>query len=196
MSFKALHSVLLIPFLLFQSAAQDQGLRVLVVEGDGAIVSVRQRIAADAVVEVDDASGKAVDGATVTFFMPSQGPGGTFSNGTNTLTAKTDAMGRATAYGMHPNSLTGVYEIRVAATFRGQSGNATITRTNVVGVSQSGGGGGGGGLGFGAKAWIILGVCAGAVAGAVVYATTRKSSTSTPNTGIVITAGSPTVGAP
>lgn len=194
MRFRALHSVLLIPFLLFQSAAQDQGLRVLIVEGDGAIVNVRQRTAPPAVIEVDDASGRAVEGATVVLFMPTQGPGGTFSNGTNTLTAKTDAMGRVTAFGMHPNNVTGAYEIRVAASFRGLTGSATITRTNVAGVSSSGGGGGG--LGFGAKAWIILGVCAGAVAGAVIYATTRKSSTSSPNTGIVITAGSPTVGAP
>jgi hypothetical protein len=193
MRFKALHSVLLIPFLLFQSAAQEQGLRVLVVEGDAATVNVRQRNAPPAVIEVDDANGARVEGASVTFYMPAQGPGGTFSNGTNTLTTKTDSSGRATAFGMHPNDLTGYYEIRVAASYRGQTGSATITRTNVVGISKSGGGGGG--LGFGAKAWIILGVCAGVIAGAVIYATTRKGAT-TPNTGIVITPGSPTVGAP
>jgi hypothetical protein len=192
--FRPLH-VLLVPFLLFQLAAQDQGLRVLIVDGDGEIVNIRQRNAAPASIEVQDAAGKDVAGATVVFFMPASGPGGTFSNGTNTLTAKTDATGRAVAYGMHPNNQTGVFTIRVAASYQGQSGNATITRTNVTGASSSAGSGGGGGGGFGTKAWIILGVCAGAVAGAVLYATHQGGGKSG-NTGIVITPGTPTVGAP
>ena len=87
MKFKAAYSVFLIPFLLFNLLGQDRALRVLVVEGDGALIHVNQRVAPEVLVEVDDADGKPVAGATVLFFLPTQGPGGTFSNGTNTLTA-------------------------------------------------------------------------------------------------------------
>jgi hypothetical protein len=191
MKFKSVYSVFLIPFLLLNLLGQDRPLRVLVVEGDGAIIHVGQRVAPEVVVEVDDADGKPVEGATVLFFLPTQGPGGTFSNGTNTLTTRTDAMGRATAFGMHPNKQTGVVQIRVSASYRGQTGNATITQ-NMVTASAAGGGGG---MGFGTKAWIILAICGAAVAGGVIAAT-HKSSSSTPNTGIVITPGAPTVGVP
>jgi hypothetical protein len=192
MSFKAAYSVLLVPFLLFNLLAQDRPLRVLVVEGDGAIIHVNQRTAPEVVVEVDDADGKPVDGATVLFFLPEKGPGGNFANGTNTLTTRTDAMGHATAFGFHPNKQTGVFQIRVSASYRGQTGNATVTQ-NIVSVSSVGGGGG---MGFGTKAWIVLAICGGAVAGGVIAATHKSSSSSTPNAGIVITPGSPTVGAP
>jgi hypothetical protein len=192
MKFKAAYSVSLIPLLLFTLLGQDRGLKVLVVEGDGAIIHANQRTAPQVVVEVDDADGKPREGATVLFFLPEKGPGGTFSNGTNTLTVRTDAMGRATAYGMHPNKQAGVFQIRVSASYSGQTGNATVTQ-NIVAMSSVGGGGGGGG--FGTKAWIILAICGGAVAGAVIAAT-HKSSSSTSTQGIVITPGAPSVGAP
>ena len=47
----------------------------------------------------------------------------------------------------------------------------------------------------GAKAWIILAICGGAVAGAVIAAT-HKGSSSSGTPPIVITPGTPTVGAP
>lgn len=192
MRFKSAYPVFLIPSLIFNLLGQDRPLRVLVVEGDGAIIHVNQRTAPEVVVEVDDADGKPVDGATVLFFLPDKGPGGTFANGTNTLTTRTDAMGRSTAFGFHPNKQTGVFQIRVSASYRGQTGNATVTQ-NIVSVSSVGGGGG---IGFGTKAWIILAICGGAVAGGVIAATHKGSSASAPNTGIVITPGSPSVGAP
>jgi hypothetical protein len=192
MKFKAAYSLFLIPLLLSNLMGQDTALRVLVVEGDAAILHPNQRNAPEIVVEVDDASDKPVDGATVVFFLPTQGPGGTFANGSNTLTTRTDAMGRANAYGMRPNNKTGVFQIRVSASYRGQTANTTVTQ-NIVTASQVSGTGGG--MGFSTKAWIILGICGAAVAGAVIAAT-HKSSTSTPNTGITITPGSPTVGAP
>lgn len=191
MRFKA-YSVFLIPLLLFNLLGQERGLKVLVLEGDGAILHVNQRLGPENVVEVDDADGSPVEGATVVFFLPASGPGGTFANGTNTLTVRTDRMGHASSFGMHPNKQTGGFQIRVSASYGGQTGNATITQNSVAGTSSSGGGG----MGFGAKAWIILAICGGAVAGGVIAATHKGSSGSTPSTGIVITPGSPNVGAP
>lgn len=193
MKFKAAYPVFLIPLLLCNLFGQDRALQVLVVEGDAAILHPNQRSAPEIVVEVDDADTKPVEGATVVFFLPTQGPGGAFANGTNTLTVRTDAMGRATAYGMRPNNKTGVFQIRVSASYRGQTANTTVTQNIVTASAVSGTGGG---MGFGTKAWIILGICGAAVAGAVIAATHKGSSGSPANTGITITPGSATVGAP
>jgi hypothetical protein len=195
MKFKAFHSLLLIPFLVFQLVAQEGGLRVTVIAGDGQFVDIHRRINPEPAVEVRDASGRAVEGATVTFFIPPDGPGGTFANGTTTRTVTTDREGRAIAAGIHPNNNLGKYEIRVVASYHGQTGNATITETNVAGSSSSGGASGGGGGGFSRRAWIILAISVG-VAGAGAALALRGGSSKSPNTGIVLTPGTPTVGAP
>lgn len=193
MKSRSLYALALVPFLLFQLVAQEAGLRITVVEGDGQYINIKSRVNPEPVVEVRDANGNPVQGATVTFFLPPSGPSGTFPNGTTTRTVTTDHEGRAAASGIHPNGETGRFEIRAAASYRGQTATATITQINIAGSTS--GGTGGGGLGFGTRAWVILGICAGAVAGGVILAT-RGGSSKTPNTGIVLTPGTPTVGAP
>src|SRR5579863_5918989 len=110
MKFKAPYSIFLIFLLLFDfclpSFGQEPQLRVLVVEGDGTINNIKQRVNVELVVEVRDESQRLIDGAAVVFFLPAQGPSGTFSNGTKALTTSTDRLGRASATGIHPNSQT------------------------------------------------------------------------------------------
>lgn len=195
MRFTAIHSVLLIPFLVFQLLGQEVGLQVVVIEGDGQMVDPHRRVNPEPGVEVRDQNGKPVQGATVTFYLPVSGPGGTFPNGTNTQTLTTDSLGRATAHGIHLNQTLGRFEIRAVASFHGQTATATITQTSVTGISSTSSGGGGHGIGFGTKGWIILGIAAGVIAGGV-YLATRGGKQASQNTGIVITPGSPTVGAP
>ncbi len=171
--------------------AQQPGLHIEIVEGDGAINNINQKINVVPVVEVRDESGKPVEGAAVVFFLPTQGPGGTFANGTNTLNATTDRQGRAAANGIRLNRQTGKFDIRVTASQGGQTASATITQTNVSGVSSSGAGGG-----SSKKIWILLAV-AGAAAGiGVLVALHHGSSTPSGPPPIVITAGTPTVGGP
>jgi hypothetical protein len=192
MKFRAIHSIflLLFNFFCYPAFAQEQ-LRILIVEGDGTINNIKQRVNVEPVVEVRDATNKLVEGAAVVFFLPSQGPSGTFSNGTKTLTTSTDRDGRASARGIHPNNQTGKFDIRVTASYQGQTASATITQTNISGSSP-----GGGAMSVGTKAWIILAICGGAVAGAVIAATHKSSSSSSGTPTIVITPGTPTVGAP
>lgn len=182
---RAAFALLLVPLFLH---AQQPGLRVAVIAGQDAINNLKQRINPEPVVEIQ-ADGKPVPGAAVTFFLPSQGPGGTFANGTNTMTVTTDALGRASARGIHFNSQPGKFEIRVAASYQGQTAAAVITQTNVAGVSTSGGR-----IGLSTRAWIILGIAGGVVAGTVIAATHGGSSSS--NAPIVITPGTPSVGGP
>ena len=68
--------------LVFQLAAiptfaQDQAgpakLNIVIVEGEGAINSVRQRVAREPVVQVEDENHKPVAGAAITFLLPNQG---------------------------------------------------------------------------------------------------------------------------
>lgn len=167
-------------------------LSIVVLEGQGAINNVRQRGNRDPVIQVEDQDRKPVPGASVTFFLPSQGPGGTFANGTNSLTATTNEQGQAVARGIRFNNQAGTMEIRVAASTGGQTASAIITQTNVLGSSS--GGSAGGGMSRTTKILIIAAIV-GAAAGLGVAATHRGgSTTSTPTT--TITPGTVTVGAP
>ena len=165
-------------------------MNVVPVEGQDAINNIRQPGSRELVVEVQSGDGARVEGASVTFFLPSTGPGGTFANGTNTLTAITGRDGRAAARGIRFTQ-TGRFEIRVIASYQGQTATAVMNETNVSGISASGGGG------SSKKIWVIVAIGAAAGIGAAIAATHGGSgSASSSNAPIMITAGSPTVGGP
>ena len=158
-----------------------------IVEGEGTLNNIKQRVNREPIVQVEDENHKPIAGAAVVFFLPTSGPSGTFANGSQTLTVTTDSVGRASAPGIHPNHVTGKMQIRVTASANGQSATAIITETNISGASV------GRGLSTTAKVLIAVGVAAGVGAG--VYFGLRGSSSSPP-TGVIITAGTATVGAP
>ena len=167
-------------------------LRIVIVEGEGAINNVKQRVNREPIILVEDENHKSIAGASVTFFLPNQGPGGTFANGTNSLTTSTNAQGQAVARGIRFNNQAGTMEIRVAASIGGQTASAIITQTNVLGSAASGGSVGG--MSRATKILILVAI-AGGVAGGVIAATHGGgSTTTTPST--TITPGTVTVGAP
>lgn len=112
-------------------AQASEELKIVILEGDGFINNVRKRTARDAVVEVRDRNNKPLAGASVVFLLPSNGPGGAFANGAQSLTVQTNAAGRAVATGLQPNQLTGEFQIQVEARFENQTGRATIRQRNV-----------------------------------------------------------------
>ena len=167
------------------------GLRIVIVEGDGAINNIKQRTNREPIVQVEDENRKPVAGAAVTFFLPNQGPSGTFLNGARSLTVTTDSQGRAAARGFKPNNQTGQLQMRVTASFQGQTASAVIAMTNAAGAGSAGG------LSTAAKIWIGVAIAGAGAAGAAV-AVTRGGSSPTP-TGpppIVLTPGTPMVGGP
>src|SRR5580704_1591802 len=99
--------------------AQDVApkLQIVIVEGEGAINNVKQRVNREPIVQVEDENHKPVAGAAVIFFLPNQGPGGTFANGSTSLTTTTNAQGQAAARGIRFNNQAGSMAIRVAASF-------------------------------------------------------------------------------
>lgn len=167
-------------------------LNLVIVEGEGAINNVKQRVNREPIVQVEDENHKPIAGAAVVFFLPNQGPTGVFANGSKSLTLTTGADGRATASAIKRNNLSGQMQIRVTASFAGQTANAIITQTNVAAAAGTGG------LSATAKLLIILGVAGAAAAAGIVIATRGGSSSSAPPAAppITISAGSPTVGAP
>lgn len=167
-------------------------LQIVIVEGEGAINNVKQRVNREPIVQVEDENHKPIAGAAVIFFLPNQGPGGSFSNGTNSLTTTTNAQGRAVARGIRFNNQAGSMEIRVAASFAGQTASAIITQTNVLGTAASGGSTGG--MSLTAKLLIIGAIVGGGVAAGVIVANRGGSTTAIPMT--TITSGTVTVGAP
>src|SRR6476660_5347040 len=130
--YRRLAVVVLFQFLLLQSAFAEQNLRIVVVEGANARNVVQQIAARPIAVRVEDAGGRPVSGATVTFTAPSAGPSGDFANDTPRLTVFTGDDGIAAARGFHPNALTGNYQVQVRAEYQGQSTTSSIAQSNIT----------------------------------------------------------------
>ncbi|MEQ1884312.1 MAG: hypothetical protein ABL967_04570 [Bryobacteraceae bacterium] len=172
-----------------QDAAVPMMLNIVIVEGDGAINNIKQRVNREQIVQVEDENHKPVAGAAVVFFLPNQGPGGTYPNGSSSLTTTTDQNGRAFSRGIRFNSLPGMMQIRVTASFKGVTSTAVITQTNVLGAAAIG-------LGLTAKILIGLAVAGGAAAAGTVIANKGSSPSTPPTSTTTISAGTPNVGAP
>jgi hypothetical protein len=167
--------------------APPKQLFINIVEGEGTLNNIKQRVNREPIVQVEDENHKPVVGAAVLFFLPTSGASGTFANGSQTLTVTSDSLGRAAATGIHPNHVTGKMQIRVSASANGLSASAVITQSNIAGANV------GGGLSTTTKILIAVGIAAGVGAG--VFFAVHDSGSSNAN-GVIITSGTPTVGAP
>jgi hypothetical protein len=189
--------VLLVLLNLFREPAWAQqavtGLSINIVEGEGAINNIRQRVNREPIVQVEDQNHKPVAGAVVIFFLPGQGASGTFPDGSRMLMTVTDNQGRATARGVRPNNQSGPMQIRVTASFQGLTASSVITQTNAAGAAAAATGAG---LSAGAKWAIILSIAGAAAAGGAIAATHGGGSSSSAPPPVVITPGTPSVGGP
>jgi len=164
-------------------------LNIVIVEGEGAINNIRQRVAREPIVQVTDENNRPVAGATVVFFLPKDGPGGTFPGGARNLSVVTGQDGRAVARGLRTNDIAGKFQIQVEATYQGVSATATITQSNAVLAAAAGG--------ISGKLLAIFAIAGGAAAGGVIAATRGgKETAAPPPTPTTVSAGTPSVGAP
>ena len=181
---------------LFRTPAWAQqavtGLSITIVEGEGAINNVRQRVNREPIVQVEDQNRRPVAGAVVVFFLPDAGASGTFPDGSRMLMTVTDNQGRASARGIRPNNQSGSMQIRVNASFQGLNASSVIAQTNLAGAAAASGFAG---LSTAAKWAIILGIAGGAAAGGIVATQTGGGGSPVPPP-IVITPGTPSVGGP
>lgn len=139
---------------LWASLAAQPGLKIVVIEGEGAVNIIQQKTAVAPVVEVRDRNDQPVAGALVSFTI-NGGRNARFAGGLRSVTLTTNAAGRAAATTATPTG-SGAVQINVAATFQGQTATATITQSNVATAAQasaasnaSGGSASGGGLSTG-----------------------------------------------
>ena len=173
---------------------QTASLKITVLDGQGAINNIRQRRAREPVVQVTDDNLPLKD-VTVTFVVPDTGPGGVFGESARMLVVQTDEKGQATGRGLHPNSVSGRFEIRVTASYKGQSVSTAIAQTNAEPAGAASGAGGG-------KKFLWIALLGGGVAAGAAVALGGKSSSSpqgggiTNPTGTVLTPGAPVIQGP
>lgn len=148
------------------------GLRIAIIEGEQAILNVRQRVAREAIIQVEDENRRPVAGALLTLTAPRDGASVVFSNGLNNITLTTDEMGRAVVHGIRPNGVQGQFSIRISAVKDGMHGTAEMR------VSNAAPAGGGPSL----KLLSIL-AAAGAAATAIVVGANRGGNTQSPQAG-------------
>jgi hypothetical protein len=181
--------------LLPAAFAQDATPRIgiVVVEGEGATIAVRQRPSKDPAVRVEDDDHQPLPNVVVVFTLPLSGPSGEFANGSKTLTVLTDKSGLAAARGIRANEIPGKLQIYVTASSHGLRARNLINLvveappgakvpTASARTSKSGG----------KWKWIVLGVVAAGGAGAAAYYLSSHSS----NSPISVSAGSVVFGSP
>ena len=203
---RGLLSLILIPLLVAPAWPQDTsgpkqnlvqeggGLKLVVVEGEGALNNVRTKSAVAPVVEVRDDQDKPVAGAEVVFQLPAAGPGGVFSGWMRSQTARTNAQGQAGVTGFTPNDEEGRFNIKVTATAGKRTASVVIAQSNTRTGSQTPAQAKSARRGW----WILGGVIAAAIAGGA-YAASRtgNSTAATAVTNpVTIIAGPVSVGGP
>ena len=180
------------PGMLAIAQPPAAGLKLEVLEGEGAINNIRLHRAREPVIRAVNENNDPLGGVSVSFLLPDMGPSGEFAGSLRELTVLTDEKGQATGRGLVPNQLLGKFQIRVVASYRGQRATATINQTNAAP---------GGAVSRGpSKKVLLIALIGGAAAGGVALAASRGGSSgsnpSQPNgptspTGIVITSGTP-----
>ncbi len=168
-------------------------LQIRVIEGEGVAYPLGGRATRGVTVQVTDETGRPIEGASVSFRLPEEGPSGSFSNGSRTEIATTKGDGKASAWGMQWNRTEGSFEIRITAV-KGQARAGTVCAVYLSRLTAESGSSSPVKLGRNHKwMWITLAV-AGA-AGAVVAAAALGGKASTPIGPAVTptTIGTPTI---
>src|SRR5579864_5443999 len=98
---------LLYPGIGAEPQPASQGLHIIVLEGNGATNYIPIPTVTSPVVEIRDENDRPLKGATVTFRLPSSGPGAYFGDRELTQTAVTDINGQAGTTGYKTNGLPG-----------------------------------------------------------------------------------------
>jgi hypothetical protein len=172
-AFLAAGLLLLVPAA---AVAQIAALHIKVAEGEGTVLPAGSRSTRPLVVEISDDLGHAVQGAAVSFHLPADGPGGTFTNGLRTDMAITDSLGRAMVRGIQVNRMPGRFEIRITAVK--EQARAGMLSFQYVGEARSGTRR----ASAGHKRWLALGLLLASAAAGGAVATTMGGGTKTATT--------------
>jgi len=183
-------AVALTPRLGAAPQENSGGLKINILEGEGAVNNAKQRTAREVLVEVEDENNRPVAGAVVMFTLPDRGPSGAFASGGKSMTVTTGPDGQARAIVQEINNAKGNMRIRVDVSHEGARASTYVTQSTVAAAA--------GGAG---KAALIILLVAGAAGGAI--AATQgggggggPAPTPAPTPTATINPGTPTVGGP
>lgn len=169
-------------------APAPTSIKLMVVQGEGAINNIEKRVVTEPIVEVRDQENRPVAGAEVVFTTPPSGPSATFFGASRTFTVKSDDNGRARGTGLSPNVEEGTYPIDVTATQGNLQTALSITQTNArapeLKADKKNG-----------INWRLLTAIGAGVAAGIV-AVSRRDSSSGSSTPTSISVGGVSVGAP
>jgi hypothetical protein len=118
-------------WVLFQTPGVPTTLTVQ--SGSPQTAAVGTTYAVPLAVLVKDSGGHPMQGASVTFTAPANGPSGSFSGGGTVATAATDASGVATAPSLTANALTGSFTVTASVAVL----SASLGLTNTPGATQA-----------------------------------------------------------
>jgi hypothetical protein len=168
-------------------------IEIVVVEGEGASVPIRQHLSSEPAVRVEDQDHRPLSNVSVTFTLPLSGASGEFGNGSRTLTVFTDQNGVAVARGMRANDVPGKLQIYVSAAYRGLRARGLINMTVAAPPGAKTSPGTSSSKSSGKLKWILLGIAAAGGAGAGAYFYATRSTSGSP---ISVSAGSVVFGSP
>lgn len=171
-------------------------LTIRVADGEGVVYPTGSRATRGLTVLVTDETGRPVEGATVSFTLPAEGPGGVFSSGARTEIAATHADGRAAVWGMQWNRTAGPFEIRITAV-KGQARAGVVSSqslSNAPEVRAAGAGKARAAHGGHKLLWISLAVAGVAAAGVAGLAARQPSVAAVASSVTPLKIGTPTIG--
>jgi len=161
-------------------------LGIFVLEGNNAVNSTSLVRTVSPVVEIRDSNDFPVEGATVIFTLPSEGPGGAFAKGGKTYSTRSDARGQAASAPIIPVG-EGKFQIVVTASLGDRKGQTAIIQTNASG-SYSGPPSPSRPFYKRKLFWAVVG---GAAIAAVVVVVLNKGGSKSSNSTVVVTPGPP-----
>ncbi|MGA3186216.1 MAG: hypothetical protein ABSF22_03830 [Bryobacteraceae bacterium] len=168
-------------------------LQIRVIEGEGVAYPLGGRSTRGVTILVTDETGRPIEGASVSFRLPDEGPSGTFSSGSRMEIATTKADGRASAWGMQWNRTEGSFEIRITAA-KGQARAGTVCAVYLSKASVETDSAAPMKVSRNHKwLWITLAVAGGAAIAVTVAALTRKPSLPVGPTATPTSIGVPTI---
>jgi hypothetical protein len=127
---RTLIAILISMVMAWPAQGQDGALRIVVLEGEGAVHNIRRRAVSPVQVEVRDGRNRPVEAAKVRFTLPELGPGGRFVDGGRTLEVVTGEDGRAGFTSFVPNGQEGRFSLAVDAQASGREAGTAIVQSN------------------------------------------------------------------
>jgi hypothetical protein len=167
-------------------------IQLRVTEGDGAVYGIGSRAARGLAVQVNDETGKPVEGAAVSFQLPGDGPGGAFASGGKTEIVTTKSDGVAAIWGMQWNKAPGAFEIRVTAS-KGEARAGLAVTQYLSDTVKPGGEGTFTASHHSRNKWLLIGAAAGGAVAGLVLRGSSKSAVAAAQTTLPLQIGNPSL---